>query len=124
MHEFSIAQQIVQVVRRTARENKAQQVERVVVVIGELALLSEEQIRFWVEEIFSHESMTRRAKLEIIVKPALARCSQCGFQGAPGCPGPEAHFLLPSLTCPRCGHPGMAIEEGRECQVQKITLRK
>jgi hydrogenase nickel incorporation protein HypA/HybF len=124
MHEFSIAQQIVQVVLRTARENQAKSVERVVMVIGELALLNEEQVRFWVEEIFSHQPMTRGAELEIMLKPALARCSHCGFEGAPTSPGPEAHFLTPALSCPRCGQRGMAIKEGRECLVQRITLQK
>ena len=124
MHEFSIAQQIAQVVFRTARENEAQLIERVVVVIGELTLLSEEQVRFWVEEIFSQKPISRGARLEIVVRPALVRCSQCGFEGAPPCPGPEVHFLLPSLTCPRCGQLGVAIKEGRECLIQKITLKK
>jgi hydrogenase nickel insertion protein HypA len=124
MHEFSIAQQIAEVVLRTARENQARLVERVLVVIGELALLSEEQVRFWVEEIFSHRAMTRDAQLEIVIKPALAHCQKCGFQGSPPQPGPEAHFLFPTLACPRCGQPGMAIKEGRECLIQTITFQK
>jgi hydrogenase nickel insertion protein HypA len=124
MHEFSIAQQIVEVVLRTARENQAKLVERVLVVIGELALLSDEQVRFWVEEIFSHKALTRGAKLEIHTKPASVHCEGCGYQGAPPRPGPEAHFLLPTLVCPRCGQPGMAIKEGRECLIQRITFRK
>ena len=124
MHEFSIAQQIAQVVFRTARENEAKLVERVVVVIGELALLNEEQVRFWVEEVFSRQPMTRGAELEIILRPALALCSHCGFEGAPTCPGPEAHFLTPAMICPRCGQLGMAIKEGRECLIQRITFQK
>ena len=124
MHEFSIAQQIAQVVFRTAREKEAKLVERVVVVIGELALLNEEQVRFWVEEIFSGQQITRGAELVITIKPALALCSHCGFQGAPPCPGPEAHFLTPALICPQCGQLGMAIKEGRECLIQRITFQK
>ncbi|MCK4272283.1 hydrogenase maturation nickel metallochaperone HypA [bacterium] len=124
MHEFSIAQQITQVVFRTARENEAKLIERVVVVIGELTLLNEEQVRFWVEEVFSHKDISRGATLEIINRPALVRCSKCGFQGAPSCPGPEAHVLLPTLVCPHCGQPGMDIKEGRECLIQRITFQK
>lgn len=124
MHEFSIAQQIVDVVFRTAQENEAQLIERVVVVIGELTLLSEEQVRFWLQEFFSHKPISREACVEIIVQPALIRCSHCGFEGAPPCPGPEAHFLLPILACPRCGQSGVTIKEGRECLVKKITVKK
>lgn len=124
MHEFSIAQQIVEVVLRTARENQAKLVERVLVVIGELALLSEEQIRFWVEEIFSHKALTRDAELEIVTRPATVSCEGCGYQGAPPQLDPEAHFLFPTLVCPRCGRPGLAIKEGRECLIQKITFQR
>jgi hydrogenase nickel insertion protein HypA len=124
MHEFSIAQQITDVVFRTALENEAKLVERVVVIIGELTLLSEEQVRFWVEEIFSHKVLTREAEVEILIKPALARCSQCGFEGTPPQPGVEAHFMTPALACPRCGQPGMAVKEGRECLIQRVILKK
>jgi hydrogenase nickel insertion protein HypA len=124
MHEYSIAQQIADVVFRTAREKDAQVVERVVVVIGELALLNEEQVRFWVEEIFSRHDQTRGAILDIQLRPALARCSDCGFQGPPPKPGPEAHFLTPTLSCPQCGQQGLSIVEGRECLIQRVTLQK
>jgi hydrogenase nickel insertion protein HypA len=124
MHEFSISQQIVDVVLRTLREQEARLVERVVVVIGELALLNEDQVRFWVEEMFSKKPQTCQARLEIILNPALVQCAGCGFQGPPPMPGPEAHFLTPVLICPHCGQAGMAIREGRECLVKTITLKK
>ena len=124
MHELSIAQQIVEVTLRTARENQAKLVERVVVVIGELALISEEQIGFWVREIFSRQPLTADAELEIIHRPALVQCPKCDYQGAPPTPGPEAHFLTPVLSCPKCNYPGMTIKEGRECLIDKITLQK
>jgi Zn finger protein HypA/HybF involved in hydrogenase expression len=99
-------------------------VERVVVIIGEMALLNEEQVRFWVEEIFSHREQTRGAELDIQLRPAAVRCAHCGFQGAPPKAGPEAHFLTPVLTCPECGQPGLSIVEGRECLIQRVTLKK
>jgi hydrogenase nickel insertion protein HypA len=124
MHEFSIAQQIVEVVLRTAQEQEAQQVERVTVVIGELALLNQEQVGFWVEEMFSRRPVTQKARLDIETRVARVSCRQCGFEGPPPMPGPEAHFLTPSLVCPRCGGVGMDIREGRECLVKRITLTK
>lgn len=124
MHEFSIAQQIVEVVLRTAREQQAGEVERVVVVIGELALLNGEQVKFWVEEMFSRRPLTRSARLELETRPGRVHCSSCGFQGDPPVPGPEAHFLSPTLVCPRCGRAGMEIREGRECMVKRITITR
>jgi hydrogenase nickel insertion protein HypA len=122
MHEFSIAHQIVEVVLRTAREQEARQVERVVVVIGELALLNGEQVRFWVEQLFEQKPETQGAQLDIETRVARVRCAECGYQGPPPMPGPEAHFLMPSLVCPQCGQAGMEIQEGRECLVQRITV--
>jgi len=124
MHEFSIAQQIVEVVLRTAREQQAREVERVVVVIGELALLNGEQVKFWVEEMFSHQPLTRSARMDLEIRPGRVRCSQCDFEGDPPTPGPEAHFLSPTLICPRCGQAGLEIREGRECLVKRITITK
>jgi hydrogenase nickel insertion protein HypA len=124
MHEFSIAQQIVEVVLRTAREQEAQAVERVVVVIGELALLNGEQVKFWVEEMFSRQPLTRSARLDLEARPGRVHCPACGFDGPPPVPGPEAHFLSPMLICPRCDQAGLEIREGRECMVQRITIHK
>ena len=124
MHEFSIAQQIVEVVLRTAEEQKAREVERVVVVIGELALLNGEQVKFWVEEMFTHRPLTRSAQLDVETRPGLVSCPECGFQGPPPVPGPEAHFLSPTLICPQCGRAGLEIREGRECLVKRITVTK
>jgi hydrogenase nickel insertion protein HypA len=124
MHEFAISQQIVEVVLRTAQENEAREVERVVVVIGELALISEEQVRFWVQEMFSHKPLTRHAELEMVCRPAVVSCPSCQFKGPPPAPGPEAHFMVPLLTCPRCNQQGLVIEEGRECLIERITLKR
>jgi hydrogenase nickel incorporation protein HypA/HybF len=124
VHEFSIAQQIVDVVLRTAREQEAQQVERVLVIIGELTLLNQEQVRFWVEEFFSQRPETQGARLDIDTKAARVHCGGCGYQGPPPMPGPEAHFLMPSLVCPHCGQAGMEIRSGRECLVKRITVTK
>jgi len=124
VHEFSIAQQIVDVVRQTAREQDARQVERVTLVIGELALLNGEQVKFWVEEMFSRRPLTRGARLDIEARSARVHCRGCDFDGPPPIPGPEAHFLTPSLICPQCGRAGMEIREGRECLIKRITLIK
>ena len=124
MHEFSIAQQIVEVVLRTAREQQAREVERVELVIGELALLNGEQVRFWVEEMFSRQSLTSSARLDVETRPGRVRCPECGFEGDPPVPGPEAHFLSPALICPRCGRAGLEIREGRECLVRRITVTR
>jgi hydrogenase nickel incorporation protein HypA/HybF len=124
MHEFSIAQQIVEVVLRTAREQQAREVERVELVIGELALLNGEQVRFWVEEMFSRQPLTGSARLEMEIRPGRVRCPGCGFEGDPPAPGPEAHFLSPALICPQCGRAGLEIREGRECLVRRITVTR
>ena len=124
VHEFSIAQQIVEVVLKTAKEQDARQVERVTLVIGELTLLNGEQVGFWVEEAFSRRPLTRGARLDIDIRSARVHCRGCGFEGPPSIPGPEAHFLTPSLICPQCGRTGMEIREGRECLIKRITLIK
>jgi hydrogenase nickel incorporation protein HypA/HybF len=123
MHEFSIASDIVRNVLDTAEQNKAAKILSIQLDIGELALLSIEQVAFWVEELLK-DSIAEGAKVKVKKIKARVRCEACGHQGGiqSDAGDPFRHFA--PLSCPRCGSSHLKIEKGRECFLRKIQVLK
>jgi hydrogenase nickel incorporation protein HypA/HybF len=108
MHEFSIAYDLYSTSRRAAIENKADQVKRVCVDIGEIAMVNPEQVRFLFETIIQEDPLFSGTILECDIVTPVTRCP-CGYEG-------EEKFV-----CPRCG----ALPElvrGREIVVRNIEI--
>ena len=108
MHEFGIAYDIFATTRRAATENRARQVTRVRVEIGEMSMVNPEQVIFLFDTLAEEDPLVRGAKLDTTVVPPRSRCT-CGYEG-------EEKFV-----CPRCG----ALPElvrGREIVVTNIEI--
>jgi len=67
MHEFSIAQSVVQTVLKVAMENNAVQVTEINLEIGELTLLNPEYLKYGIE-VASEGTIIEGAKVNITVK--------------------------------------------------------
>jgi hydrogenase nickel incorporation protein HypA/HybF len=108
MHEFGIAYDIFATTRRAAMENRARQVTKVRVEIGEMAMVNPEQVIFLFETLAEEDPLVRGATLESTVVSPVSRCT-CGYEG-------DERFV-----CPRCG----ALPElvrGREIVVTNIEI--
>jgi hydrogenase nickel incorporation protein HypA/HybF len=90
MHEYTIAYDIYATARKAALEHQATQVKRVMVDVGEMAMVNPEQVDFLFHIIADEDPLFRGVVLETkTVKPRVA-CS-CGYEG-------ETLFI-----CPVCG---------------------
>src|SRR5262245_27025552 len=104
MHEFSLATQIVESVTQFVESQQGErEVLKVRLLVGELAGIEAEQLRFCYNSI-TRETPLEHSVLEITSSAALVRCPHCRYQGSPKyLNGPLARAKVPTLQCPCCG---------------------
>ncbi|HUU76142.1 MAG TPA: hydrogenase maturation nickel metallochaperone HypA [Methanoregulaceae archaeon] len=108
MHELSIAYDIYATARRAALEHHADQVNKICVEIGEMAMVNPEQVQFLFQTIIEEDPIFAEAHLECSVGEVHSRC-KCGYEG-------NERFV-----CPRCGSLPELIR-GREIVVINIEI--
>jgi len=120
MHEFSTMNQIVNAILEEGRKHHAHKIEKVILEIGELTFLGEEQLRF-AFDLLTEGTILEGAELEIEKKEIEVRCS-CGYEGKIEYEEKEEfHFLIPLLKCPRCNEE-VEIIKGRECIIKSVRM--
>lgn len=107
MHELSIAEGIIEVVERTARQNNVTSVKKVRVAIGRLAGVDIPSLRFAWESV-TKMGVARAAELEIDQPEGQAWCMDCSKTV------PLNNFGEP---CPHCGGFHLTPTGGKEMRV-------
>ncbi|MBC7107718.1 MAG: hydrogenase maturation nickel metallochaperone HypA [Methanomassiliicoccales archaeon] len=121
MHEVSVMSDIINAVLGQLGHYEIEKVEEVVLVVGELTFLGEEQLRF-AFEILSKGTILEGAELIIETEKAILRCPSCGFEGPPEHIGDGTfHFSIPILSCPKCGNQADIIK-GKCCGVTSVKV--
>jgi hydrogenase nickel incorporation protein HypA/HybF len=112
MHELSIVMSIVETAEEKVKENQAQSVESIDLVIGELAGVESEALDFAWEEAVKN-TVLQTAKRNIIKVPARAKCLEC-----------DCEFEIKELydECPLCGEHLLQIVQGKELQIKSMVL--
>jgi hydrogenase nickel incorporation protein HypA/HybF len=108
MHEYAIAYDLYSTARRAAIDNKAEQVKRICVDIGEMAMVNPEQVQFLFRILTEDDPLFAGADLECTTIQPETRCS-CGYSG-------NERFV-----CPRCGSLPELVR-GREIVVRHIEI--
>lgn len=120
MHEFSTMTQIVNAILEEGKKHHANKITRVILEIGELTFLGEEQLRF-AFGLLTEGTILEGAELEIEKKEIEVRCS-CGYEGKVDYEEKEEfHFLIPLLRCPKCNEE-VEIVKGRECIIKSVQM--
>ena len=122
MHEFSIAQSIVETVLQVAREHGARQVLSVNLEAGEVALINVEQLG-WHIQMLTQGTPAQGVELNWHRVPARIRCLACGYEGPVKYEetDPALHLALPIFECPQCSSPQTQIAAGRELRIVDIN---
>ncbi len=121
MHEFSIAQSIVETVIQTARVHGARRVLAVNLEAGEVALVNVEQLG-WHIGMLTQGSVAQGMQLNWRRIPVRIQCLECGYEGAVRYEetDPSAHLSVPTFECPRCEAAQTRITAGRELRIVDI----
>jgi hydrogenase nickel insertion protein HypA len=119
MHEFSIAQQVVDVVREAAERAGGARVTEIHLRIGELSFISGEQLLFAIGEL-GRGTMMDGAKVTMVGEPGSAKCESCGAEEAVSYERLRGRGA-PLAECAKCG--GIArLSGGSGCTVENILV--
>ncbi len=112
MHEMSLAQNIVEIVRQHVAEEGLSDVRRIKIKVGELAGVLSDSLDFCFSALVEGTPLGH-ATLDIVAVPAILRCEQCGAEG-------KAEF--PYSSCANCNGNRLTLISGSELQVVEFQL--
>ena len=114
MHELAVTESLLQTASDYAKQNNADRVVCLNLVIGELSGIIDDSVQFYWEMI-SENTICSQAKLNIERKTAKLSCIACGniykLQGE----------LIP---CPKCSSMQVKVIAGDEFLLESIEIEK
>jgi len=112
VHEFSLAQNILEIVIDSAREHGLSGVAEVRLDVGQAAGVHLDALEFAWRHLKTTSDLTADAALSINSIPAHGACANCGFSG------PVTDYIR---ICPACQALGLRIMGGLEFMVTGIS---
>ena len=112
MHEVSICESIIDILKDEAEKNGAKKVNSVHMKVGEMAGVVEDALRF-AFEVVAKGTLAEGARLDVEHVPLTARCRSCNA---------EFHVVGYAFSCKRCDSPEIEIVSGRELMIEDIDL--
>jgi len=112
MHEYSLAKNIIEIIKECAVKQNSSRAAEVIIVIGELSGVMPDALKSAVDLLVKRtEFSTTQFVYEI--KKGKARCSNCG-----------ATIEVPDffIACKNCGNTSVEMVEGKELYVKTITF--
>ncbi len=112
MHELSLIESMLSIIREERDKHHMKRIERVRVVNGALSGAVTDALAFgW--ECLTQEGDLKGVKLDIVDAPLQVVCGSCGKPFTPE----DAHYM----PCPACGEIlGHDIKSGRELYIDEI----
>ncbi len=112
MHELSIAQGIVEIIRQYVPEDQEAGIRRVRIRIGRMAGVIPDSLDFCFDAMVQGTPMGG-ARLDIEEIPVQSCCTVCGR---------SFHVEGTAFSCPGCGSSDTNVISGTEIQVVEIEL--
>jgi len=109
MHELSLMESVIDMVRESALSNHIVKVTRIKLVVGKMSMALPDSLRFAFDVLKSTDDLLQAAVLEIEEQDVVGRCRQC-----------QTEFAVGSgyrLVCPGCGSMSVEIISGRQLYV-------
>lgn len=121
MHEFSMAQGILNAVLETAEENDANKVTDIVIQIGKLAMLNSEQLTFMLN-VLIEDTIAENANIVIEDVDVEIKCYNCDYEGI-GDVDDSDHYL-PMILCSKCESHRVNVLNGKDVIIKNISIEK
>jgi len=112
MHEMSIAQSLIDILREEMTRHGATVLKSVRLRIGQLSAVVPESLSFCFEVITSDTDM-EGAKLLMDVIPLEATCLECHK---------EFHIKDYSFSCPHCSSPNIETTSGHDLSIVEMEV--
>lgn len=111
MHELGVVMEVIKVVEQTMRENNLNQVDTIVLQIGELSSMIPHYVKDCYPACVDGTSL-EKTKLEIEVLSANAMCKQCNK---------VYPVVINKGVCPHCSSDAKELLGGREFFIKEIV---
>ena len=121
MHEFSMAQGILNAVLETAEANDADKVTDIVIEIGRLAMLNPEQLKFMLD-ILVEDTIAAEANIVLEDIDVEIKCYNCDYEGI-GDVDDSDHYA-PMILCPKCESHRVNVLNGKDVTIKNISIEK
>ena len=122
MHEFSLAQSVLETIMNIAREQKVKRIRKVILKFGVFALVQEDQFRFCFDLIKADSKLTATSELVIIWIPGELQCENCAFRGKIENSSQDHSELAPIFKCPTCQSYATKVISGTETVIDSIVV--
>ena len=111
MHEMAIAEGILDITLNYAERENAGRVERIGLLVGEMAGVEEESLKFCFSSL-TRGTVAEGATLLIKRVPLVGKCEKCGRQ---------RKVERYSFVCSECGG-ALSVVSGRELRVEFLEM--
>ena len=112
MHELSLAQGVIDVIRAEAKAQAFERVSRVVLEVGALSCVDPHALEFGFQAV-AKDSPAEGASLEIRTPAGQAHCFGCGRDVAVAARG---------AGCPACGSYQLVVTGGEELKIKELEV--
>lgn len=114
MHELPVAERILEIALKAAREADAKEIVKIHLAIGQLSSFLDDSIQFY-WGIIAQNSIAEGAQLEFRRIPAMFRCQDC-----------EREFAVSSdsFQCPSCASDVLKLISGNEFFLEAIDVNE
>ena len=112
MHETGIAQSILEIAIKAAKDKDAKKINNVAVKVGKMNAIDEASLRFAFDALKA-ETIAENATFEYIDVPLTGKCEDCGYESEL-----EGYFVL----CPKCSSGRVSILTGNELEIAYIDV--
>lgn len=112
MHEFSIAQTIVELADEVAIKEQADSIKSINIEVGALSGVVLDALEFAMEMTIKNTKL-EYAKINYLIKAGKANCTECNFQF-------ETDNLL--SLCPKCNRACLKIIDGKQLRIKSLTV--
>ncbi|PIP13981.1 MAG: hydrogenase nickel insertion protein HypA [bacterium (Candidatus Stahlbacteria) CG08_land_8_20_14_0_20_40_26] len=132
MHEWALAEGVIDTTVKVSREKKLKEISRVVITLGELQQIDEEIFKFALREIIKPTSIFKKTEFKFEKEKAVLRCKVCTTEwefgdmlcGLDDVEVESIHFI-PEMShiymkCPGCGSRDFEIVKGRGVWIASI----
>ena len=114
MHEMSIAQNIIDIIRDHVKPEEESNVRSIRLKLGEFSGVVRESLEFCFSSLIN-DTPLQKARLEIEDVRISAHCGTCGQTSA---------LEYGIFICPLCGSNNMKILSGTELQIETIEIEE
>lgn len=112
MHEAGIAQSILDIALKTAKDNAADKITLVAVRVGKMSAVDEASLRFAFDALKA-DTIAKDAVFDYTETPLKGKCLSCGA---------EKEFERYFMSCPECGSYKISLISGNELEVSHIDV--